>query len=137
MKSVIKKSIAFVICILSVLFILKTPTSAQEIVESAQVIDVCDTDGTGITKLIPDFELPSKYSSKDLGYTTPVRVQRGDTCWAYSAMATLETRLKHDNVNVDGEWLSPMHLNFAAKEERGLGNRCYRIPYFLERSKGR
>lgn len=37
-------------------------------------------------------DLPSKYSSADLGYTTPVKSQTGgNLCWAYSSVSSFET----------------------------------------------
>lgn len=38
-----------------------------------------------------DSNLPESYSSLDLGYCTEVKNQKGNICWAYSAISTLET----------------------------------------------
>lgn len=53
--------------------------------------------------------LPSSYSSKDLGYTTPVRQQSANICWAYSSLASLETLLLKSGESV--EHFSPQHMN--------------------------
>ena len=53
--------------------------------------------------------LPSSYSSKDLGYTTPVRQQSSNICWAYSSLASLETLLLKSGENVGH--FSPQHMN--------------------------
>ncbi|MBR2715481.1 MAG: hypothetical protein IKB73_04665 [Ruminococcus sp.] len=77
------------------------------------------------TKLESDVTLPSFYSSKDLGYTTPVRNQIYNTCWAYSAMSTLETTLIKQGL--PAPLFAPMHLNhWGVVEEDGKGwNRGY------------
>lgn len=38
-------------------------------------------------------DLPSSYSSKDFGWCTDVKQQRGEICWAYAALSSLETAL--------------------------------------------
>ena len=53
--------------------------------------------------------LPSSYSSKDLGYTTPVRQQNANICWAYSSLASMETLLLKSGETV--EHFSPQHMN--------------------------
>ena len=40
-----------------------------------------------------DSSLPSKYSSKDLGYCTSVKDQIGSTCWSYASLSSYETIL--------------------------------------------
>lgn len=56
-------------------------------------------DDNGSNEQIPavdnseDDSLPSKYSSAELGYTSTVKSQIGDTCWAYSSMSTYESLL--------------------------------------------
>lgn len=72
------------------------------------------------TKLSSETPLPSYYSSKDLGYTTPVRSQLYETCWAYGSSATLESTLLKDGHTV--EHFSPMHMNhFGTKRADGTG----------------
>lgn len=64
--------------------------------------------------------LPSSYSSKDLGYTTPVRQQYTNTCWAFSSLASLETLLLKSGENV--QHFSPQHMNiWGSMEDSGLG----------------
>ncbi|MCR5653141.1 MAG: hypothetical protein K6F88_05000 [Ruminococcus sp.] len=55
--------------------------------------------------------LPSKYSSAELGYTTSVKTQVGNICWAYSSVSTFETTLLKNslfygdlNVNAIDSW---------------------------------
>ncbi len=95
----ILKRIVCVICILSVLFMIQIPANAA--------ISASTNNFEG-TVLSSDVELPSSFSSKKSGYTTPTRKQIGQTDWAYSAMASLEILLRRDNVY--NEYLSPMHM---------------------------
>lgn len=65
-------------------------------------------------------KLPSSYSSKDLGYTTPVRQQNANICWAFSSLASLETLLLKSGEKV--EHFSPWHMNhWGTMEESGIG----------------
>lgn len=75
--------------------------------------------------LSPDTALPSAYSGRDLGYTTAVRSQVYNTCWAYSSTAILETAMNRSGDTT--EFLSPMHMNFwATTRSDGTGwNRTY------------
>ncbi len=77
------------------------------------------------TKLEADVSLPKSYSSKKLGYTTPVRDQLYNTCWAYGSSATLETALLKDGHKV--EHFAPMHMNhWGTLRNDGTGwNRDY------------
>ncbi len=43
-----------------------------------------------------DSSLPNKYSSADLGYCTAIKNQQGNICWAYSAIASLESLFLKD-----------------------------------------
>lgn len=113
MKNLFKKSLAVILTAVMLMSTVPFTVSAAE-------IDSEEVSATGKTVLIPDFELPSKYSSKDLGYTTRVRYQTGPSCWAYAAMATLETRLKSDDKSLSPSF-SSMHLYYAANGAHGLG----------------
>ncbi|MBQ8859714.1 MAG: hypothetical protein IJ015_00075 [Ruminococcus sp.] len=77
------------------------------------------------TKLESEEELPSSFSSKELGLTTPVRNQLYNTCWAYGAMATFESVLLKKGITTSQ--FSPMHLNhWGTLREDGTGwNRNY------------
>lgn len=77
------------------------------------------------TKLNPESELPSAYSSKDLGYTLPIRNQIYNTCWAYGSSSTLESVMLKDGYDV--EHFAPMHMNhWGTKREDGSGwNRSF------------
>ena len=61
--------------------------------------------------------LPSSYSSRDQGYTTPVRNQRYNTCWAYSSSAVVETLMAKQGT-YSGQ-LSTMCMNYAACAQSG------------------
>ncbi|MBQ7504340.1 MAG: hypothetical protein IJT79_03380 [Ruminococcus sp.] len=43
-------------------------------------------------------DLPARYSSRDLGYTSSVKSQVGLRCWAYASMSTYESLLLKDNL---------------------------------------
>lgn len=53
--------------------------------------------------------LPESYSSRDLGYVTPVKSQEYNSCWAYGGLAALESALLR-NGEVIGD-MSVNHLN--------------------------
>lgn len=64
--------------------------------------------------------LPESYSSKDLGYTTDVRQQNANICWAFSSLATLETLLLKSGESVSH--FSPEHMNiWGSVEDSGIG----------------
>lgn len=111
MKNKMKKRILCLICMVSMLLMVPIPAQAVN-------IDTLPVGVNGITILPHDVDLPSSYSSKDLGYTTPVRTQIGGSCWAYAVTSVLETRLKLDNAYT--QQLSPMHLYFTATREHGF-----------------
>lgn len=112
---------------LAVSFMLLLPisTSAAQ-VESVQTKAVseasllaADFEVVG-TKLESETTLPSYYSSKDLGYVTPVRNQLYNTCWAYGSLATLESSMMKNSYSV--EQFSPMHMNhWGTKRHDGTG----------------
>ena len=110
----IRKTLAILIaCTMTLLLIL--PANAVEIdtaavggnIDAAIVAaDYAEVGGT----LEPTGTLPAAYSSAAEGYTTPVRNQRFNTCWAYSSTAALESLLLKKNASP--EHLSPMHMNY-------------------------
>ncbi len=61
------------------------------------------------TKLEADTPLPSAYSSKEAGYTTDIRQQIYNTCWAYGSCSTLETVLLKKGYPI--VHFAPMHMN--------------------------
>lgn len=72
------------------------------------------------SQLAPTGELPSAYSSAELGYTTPVRQQRYNTCWAFASTASLESRLLRYGENASH--FSAMYMNFwGVTDENGKG----------------
>ncbi len=59
-------------------------------------------------------EIPSSYSSKDMGYVTPVRNQSNtEDCWAFSGTSGLETLLaKNGEITPTADnWLSVSHMD--------------------------
>lgn len=75
--------------------------------------------GYGLKGISSD-SLPSSYSSRDLGYTTPVRQQSSNICWAYSSLSTFETILLKDGESVGH--FSPQHMNiWGSVHEDGTG----------------
>lgn len=80
------------------------------------------------SELEPDTPLPITYSSRDMGYTTPVRTQRHNTCWAYSSTASLETLMMKNNKRPGH--LSTMHMNYwGCTTQQGNGwQREYHAP---------
>ena len=80
-------------------------TGAQ--VETAIVAaDYAEVGGT----LEPEETLPTAYNSAEHGYTTPVRQQQYNTCWAYSSTAALESFFLKNNRQAFH--LSTMHMNY-------------------------
>ena len=70
--------------------------------------------------LEPEGELPSYYSSLDLGYTTPVRSQSYNTCWAYSSSAVCEALAAKQGLGAVP--ISVMSMNYwATTHEDGTG----------------
>ena len=68
--------------------------------------DYAEVGGT----LEPEETLPTAYNSAEHGYTTPVRQQQFNTCWAYSSTATLESFFLKNNRQAFH--LSTMHMNY-------------------------
>ena len=68
---------------------IETAETGAQVDAAIVAADYAEVGGT----LEADEPLPSAYSSAELGYTTPVRQQRYNTCWAYSSTATLESLL--------------------------------------------
>ena len=86
--------------------------------------DYAEVGGT----LEPSGDLPSYYSSANEGFTTPVRQQVYNTCWAYSSTASLESLLlKNAKPSFH---LSTMHMNYWGTDvDEGKGwQRDYSAP---------
>ncbi|MDO5123074.1 MAG: C1 family peptidase [Eubacteriales bacterium] len=65
-------------------------------------------------------DLPSRYSSKEAGFTTPVRTQQSNTCWAFGSLASFETLLLKNNIETDV--YSVQHMNiWGTVNEDGTG----------------
>lgn len=76
-------------------------------------------------------DLPSKYSSADLGYTTSVKSQTGgNLCWAYSSMSSFESLLLKNNLFYGDLSVNALDLWGCTNEEgngwqRSLGDAGY------------
>lgn len=94
-------------------------SGAFSLTAGAAVID--DSDAVAETVAATDADdLPSYYSSVNLGYVTPIRAQRFLDCWAHSTIGTLETTLLKNGYDV-GE-MSVDHLNlWATTRTNGKG----------------
>lgn len=90
-------------------------SGAYELITNTSVES--DDVGTVFTK----GNLPSKYSSRELNYTTPVKNQTGtNICWAYSTLDTFETLTLKNGEKIDG--FSPSSLDiWAIKKDTGFG----------------
>lgn len=73
-----------------------------------------------------DSAIPSKYSSRDLGYVTEIKQQRYNECWAVSGISLFESKLLKEGFSVKN--MSFDHLNiWATKHSDGKGwQRTYR-----------
>ena len=72
-------------------------------------------------KLAPvGMDLPARYSSREAGFTTPVRRQQNETCWAFGSLASFETLLLKNNIATDV--YSAQHMNiWGTVNEDGTG----------------
>ena len=72
-------------------------------------------------KLAPvGMDLPARYSSREAGFTTPVRTQQSNTCWAFGSLASFETLLLKNNIATDV--YSVQHMNiWGTVNEDGTG----------------
>lgn len=102
--------------------------NAREVDSLAQIAAISRIEPIGSNDLHANTELasvkadllPSKYSSKDLGYTTEVRQQSANICWAYSSLSSLETLLLKSGERVGH--FAPEHMNvWGSMEDSGLG----------------
>ena len=110
----IKKLLAVTLCCGMILSVSLSPGAAE--IENAAAgahadaavvaADYAEVGGT----LEPTGALPSAYSSADEGFTTPVRSQKYNTCWAYSSTASLESLLLKNRYA--SQHLSTMHMNY-------------------------
>lgn len=72
------------------------------------------------TSTTADTSLPSKYSSRDLGYVTKIKQQKYNECWAVSGISVFESKLLKEGFSVQN--MSFDHLNiWATKHENGKG----------------
>lgn len=87
---------------------------------SALVLTVAFSAGTIGAAAAEDNELPSYYSSRDLGYVTSVKTQFHSTCWVYAGLATYESLLLKNGIETED--MSPAHLNiWSTPHEDGTG----------------
>lgn len=67
-----------------------------------------------------DISLPSKYSSRDLGYVTEIKQQKYNECWAVSGISVFESKLLKEGFSVQN--MSFDHLNiWATRHSSGKG----------------
>lgn len=123
-----KKFFAFLLIAALILSSYIFNSSAKELDSLAEIAAISRLEPVGSENLnayteLSEFKaksLPSSYSSRDLGYVTPVRQQSANICWAYSTLATLETLLMKNGETV--EQFSPEHMNvWGSVEDSGLG----------------
>lgn len=71
-------------------------------------------------ELESDSALPAYYNAALLGYVTPVRHQKFNTCWAYCSTAAFESLIIKNGG--PSEHLSTMHMNYyGSKTPQGTG----------------
>lgn len=112
-----KKIVSLVLAIILCLGTAFAVSSAQQ--DIAQVSSAGNLLPIGSDVVCSDLEatvgkgisLPSKYSSRDLGYVTPVRQQTTATCWAFGSLSTFETALLKNNETIESSF-APQHENF-------------------------
>ncbi len=87
---------------------------------SAAVIDDDISVAADDTSTDSSTTLPSSYSSVDLGYVTSIKSQQYNDCWAYAAVATLESKLLRSGFQFED--ISEAHLNaWATTFSNGTG----------------
>ncbi len=103
-------------------------SSAKEVDSLAEIAAISKLEPVGSERLnaytelseVKAGNLPSSYSSRDLGNTTPVRQQSANICWAYGSLACLETLLLKNGETVSH--FSPEHMNvWGSVEDSGIG----------------
>ncbi len=88
---------------------------------SAAVIDESDAVAFFADDTVSSSDsLPSSYNSNDLGYTTSVKKQSYNDCWAYASLAVFESKLLRSGFSIDN--MSENHLNaWATLRSNGTG----------------
>ena len=67
-----------------------------------------------------EISLPSKYSSRDLGYVTEIKQQKYNECWAVSGISVFESKLLKEGFSVKN--MSFDHVNiWATRHSSGKG----------------
>ena len=67
-----------------------------------------------------EISLPSKYSSRDLGYVTEIKQQKYNECWAVSGISVFESKLLKEGFSVKN--MSFDHINiWATRHSSGKG----------------
>ena len=120
-RSIIKISLSVFFSFLIISsFIYQSSALSNEIADINTNVSVTDTKGEivgirGLNRKGSDIntarELPRAYSSKDEGYTSPVKDQEGtNLCWAYTTCTVLETYVRKNNIS--NELFSPLHMAY-------------------------
>lgn len=116
----LKKSL---IKILTISLSLISAISLSTLSAGAAVIDDSISVSSEITPentVTDDTTLPSKYSSKDLGYVTEMKQQLYNDCWAYASLGAFESKLLREGINIES--MSVNHLNaWATTLSNGKG----------------
>lgn len=90
-------------------------TKSAAIFLSAAVIVSSLVFAGSATASATETELPARYDSRDYGYITPVRNQKGyGTCWAHGTIAACEASLVKNNGFSNDLDLSEYHLSYSA-----------------------
>lgn len=113
-KSSVLKAVS-VISVISCIFSASTTGFSAAIIDENQFVSAQST-----TQAVSATTLPSKYSSKGLGYVTSVKSQLYSDCWAYGGLATFESKLLREGYDIES--MSVNHLNaWATKRNDGTG----------------
>lgn len=91
MKTVYK--ILITILIISALSLSAVSVSAAEISHNNRQKQFKNTSSVRFKNSAQLLDLPESYSSKDLGWCTSVKNQKGDMCWNFASISTFETAL--------------------------------------------
>ena len=116
LKKSLLKTLAICLSVTSVLCFTSISASAAVIDDEFAV----SSDNT--TEILPseDTTIPSKYSSKDLGYVTEMKQQLYNDCWAYAGLGAFESKLLKQGFDITS--MSVNHLNaWATTFSNGKG----------------
>jgi C1A family cysteine protease len=117
-KKIINK---FILILAVTTFIFSTTIISQAAVVDLESVSENNT-VSDLTPISSNTNLPSKYSSADLGYCTSVKTQDDNNCWVYSSISTLESFFLKNGFLSASLDLSESHLdNWAVTNENNEG----------------